>query len=217
MTVRFPDLNTWHRVTDWNRFAAAYDYAACRATMGVAEVDGYFFDFLDGCRKWGIRPIAYHRLRSNMRPADQTAHFLRIVGQVGVAYALDVESTAGAAEPTMQDAGDFVDELVARTGRPRSHVLSYLPRWWYDAHGGGRRDLAGTLLWASRYQTPIDWSGYAGFAEPTIVQYSDDAPIAGVGTGDMNETRLDDDDLAVALGFKLSPDDRAWIEGALNG
>ena len=214
MTVRFPDLNTWHRVNDWPAFRRAYPIAACRATMGTGEVDGYWFDFVAGCRNYDVLPIGYHRLRPDMDPVRQVAHYLRIVGP-SVAFALDVETTQGAPDPDMVDAGHFVDELARVTGRDRSHVLSYLPRWWYDAHGGGRRDLQGTRLWASRYKTPIDWQPYAGFPAIEIMQFSDEWPITGVGLGDMNEYRGSLDELKVLLGFKLDTADKQWIEGAL--
>lgn len=215
MTVRLPDLNTWHRVHDWPAFAAAYPIAACRATMGTGEVDPYWFDFLAGCNRWGVLPIAYHRLRPAQDVAAQAAHFLRVAGPF-CCYALDVESTAGAAsEPTMADAAAWIRRVVEQRGRQRSHLLSYLPRWWYDAHGDDSTALGGTQLWASRYDLPIDWSGYAGFASPTLMQYADDAPITGVGVGDMNEYRGSLDELKVTLGFKLSDTDRRWLQGAL--
>ena len=215
MTVRFPDLNTWHRVNDWAAFARAYPVAACRATMGTAEVDDYFAPFLVGCQRAGILPVAYHRLRPGQAIGGQVDHFLSLAGSQ-CAYALDVETTKGAArEPTMSEANTFVDLLTQRTGRPRSHVLSYLPKWWYDANGAGARVLRDTTLWASRYTLPIDWSGYAGFSTVAIMQFSQQWPIVGVGIGDMNEWRGSLDELKTLLGFKLDTADKQWIEARL--
>jgi hypothetical protein len=67
-------------------------------------------------------------------------------------------------------------------------MLLYMPRWWYNAYGGGSRALADLILWNSQYSSNPNLSPFAG-DNIEILQYSSTAPIAGLcspGTGDQN-------------------------------
>lgn len=205
MAYQFPDLNQWHRVTDWPTFAQAYPVAACKATEGDDFVDPYWSEFLAGCQRHGIVPIAYHRLRREQTSERQAAHCIRAV-PAGCGLAVDVETKklpdGTTSEPRMTDASRFLTIISEAYGRPRSQLLSYLPRWWWNSQGGGSQALRDTLLWASRYATPIDWTPYAGFPTMTLMQYSSTHPIVGGdGPGDHNEFRGSADELRGLLGL----------------
>jgi hypothetical protein len=101
---------------------------------------------------------------------------------------LDLETSGSGTNPTIAQADEWCDRVQAATGLPRSRMLLYMPRWWYNAYGGGSRALADLILWNSQYSSNPNLSPFAG-DNIEILQYSSTAPIAGLcspGTGDQN-------------------------------
>ena len=49
--------------------------------------------------------------------------------------------------------------------------MSYLPRWWWKAHGGGSTVLKDTIYWGSDYSDRPNMGSYAG-KKPEILQYT---------------------------------------------
>jgi hypothetical protein len=140
-------------------------------------------------RSRGLLPIVYHFLKRNDPVSDQVENYLDSADD-GAPFIvmLDIETAGDGTNPTVAQADAFYDGVHARTGKPRSQFLTYMPRWWYLAFGNGDRSLADTILYNSHFTVSPNLTGFAG-DKIEIIQYSSTAPIAGLaspGTGDMN-------------------------------
>ena len=185
--LRVPDLSAYRRVTGWAAAAREYPIIICKATEGRTFVDPSWRSFLDGCLTHRVFPVAYHFLRRESGVVEQARHFVAQlpVGPCGVM--LDVETSGAGTDPTVAQADAWLDAVCELTGRRRSQVLVYLPRWWYLRHGGGSTALSDAMLVNSHYAASPDTAPFAGFPTTTVIQYSSTAPIAGVAEpGDMN-------------------------------
>lgn len=184
---RFPDLSHYRTVCTW----ADHDYpvAACKATEGASGKDSYFPTWMARMRALGRLPIPYHFLRAEPSVSSQVQNYLSTIDD-GKPFAvmLDVETSGVGTNPSIGAANEWFNQVKSATGIPRSCMLLYMPRWWYNAFGGGSTVLKDTILWQSAYTNSPNMSGYAG-DNFEMLQYSSTAPIAGLcspGTGDMN-------------------------------
>lgn len=186
----FPDLNAFKRVTDWRSFARAYPVAFCKVSEGASfptrAEDDYWPRFLAGCRANGIFPVGYHFLRREASLPDQVNNYLRRLDGGPVGICLDIETSHVKTNPSITQASQWMSAVAARTGRPRTEMISYLPRWWYEEHGGNSHELADTIWWLSHYSMRPDLSPMAGWDAPKILQYSDAVPGVGTPPCDMN-------------------------------
>jgi hypothetical protein len=186
----FPDVSGYVKVTDWPAFARAHPVAACKVSEGATwpsrREDDYWSEFQANCRRHGILPVGYHFLTRAANLNEQVANYLRRLDGGPVGIALDVESNPGQPAPSVQQAHDWLDAVSQRTGRPRSQMLTYMPRWWWEEHDARSTLLADTLCWMSDYRPNRDLSPYAGWSGPVVLQFSSTAPGAGMPPGDMN-------------------------------
>lgn len=189
----FPDLNGYVRHNNAVAFAKAYPVSACKvsegANFGSAGSPGtsdYWPSYLAMCRAAHLYPIGYHFLRRGVAIGAQVDNFLRRAGAGSYGVMLDIETAGNGTNPTMAEADAWFDVLSQRTGRPRSAMASYVGRGWYDAHGGGSTALRDTVWWLPHYSRNPDLSPMAGWARPSILQFSSTAPGAGMPPGDMN-------------------------------
>lgn len=184
---RFPDVSKYRTVCNWNEYSGAYPVSACKKSEGGTYQDPSFAAWLTNMRREMRFPILYHFLRAEYSIADQVENYLRGLDGKPFGVMLDVETSGVRTNPTMDQVNAWLNECSRRTGVPRSKMLMYMPRWWYQSFGQGRQ-ISDVLLWGSHYSTSPNISPYAGNTVD-IIQYSSTAPIAGVcspGTGDMN-------------------------------
>lgn len=203
----YPDLSMFVRVSDWQAFARTYPVACSKATEGASYVDPTWQAFLTGCRHHGIIPVGYHFLRAESDVAAQARHFLGRLDRGPCGIMLDVETSAAGTNPTAEQADRWLDAVSGLTGRPRSQILCYLPRWWWNEHGGGSTALADTLLVQSDYRSTPSTLPFAGFPRVGVIQFGSTIPIAGATkAGDMNvAVGLDAAGFAAAIGCAPPP------------
>lgn len=158
----------------------------------------------DQARAAGMLLAGYHYVRVG-DPAGQAAACRAWLGDPSIPVMLDWENNGGGWP-------NFQAVLTAFRATGLRVVLGYIPGWYHT--GQGRPDLRGTGLAvvASRYPTntvaapaavyrsvPADaWAGYGG-VDPTILQFSDRALVAGLQV-DANAYRGTREQLAVLLG-----------------
>jgi hypothetical protein len=185
----YPDVSHYTPVHDWAAFWDTYPIAACKATEGRSFHDSGWPTFLAQARVRGKLPVAYHFLwpSSSVPIDDQADNF------VGYAWdgrplgiMLDVETNGQGGNPTMADASAWLTAVSTRIGVPRSRMLVYLPRWWWQAHGAGSTATRDSLLVNSDYRSSPNLSPFAGYDQLDALQFGSTVSIVGVGPGDMN-------------------------------
>jgi len=169
-----------------------------KATEGTTFVDTTCSRRVAAARAAGLVVGVYHWLHQ-ADPVGQVHHFLDTVGSVrGLLVQLDWEHEIGFADASPSTARTWVNMFRAETGN--HPVLIYNPGWfWRDYLGspGGLSDLG--PLWESHYVTgsgtlgglaarvPASWwNGHDGWTRAKMLQYTDDATVAGVGKIDGN-------------------------------
>lgn len=187
---RFPDLSRYRTVCNWPGFLGAYPVAACKATEGNSRTDPSFGPWWQQMRANHAYPIAYCFLRGEYPVWEQVQYFLNVVGKdrtIGVM--LDVETSGVGSNPSVAQADEWFDRMSAARGQPRHSMLCYMPRWWWQAHGGGSTVLRDTICYNSNYSSSPYLGAYAGWDKVDVIQFSSSWPIAGLcspGTGDGN-------------------------------
>lgn len=185
---RFPDVSHYRTVCDWSAYDN-YPVSACKCTEGSSGKDSSFNSWRSNMRARGLFPVPYHFLRRDSSVLEQVNNYLRAADD-GKPFGimLDLETAGNGSNATISQANEWFNRVRDRTGVPRSRMLLYMPRWWYNAHGGGSTILKDTILYQSAYSTSPSMAGFAGDMFE-VLQYSSTAPIAGLcspGNGDMN-------------------------------
>jgi glycosyl hydrolase family 25 len=186
---RFPDVSRYRTVCTWGSYDN-YPASSCKATEGSTRRDPSFGAWYSNMRTRGLFPIPYHFLRSELSVSSQVSNFLNTVDD-GKPFGimLDVENSGVGTRPTIAQANEWCNRVRDATGIPRSSMLVYLPRWWYQAFGGGDTRLSDTICHNSHFSNSPFTGSYAGWDKVDVIQYSSTAPIDGLcapGTGDMN-------------------------------
>jgi hypothetical protein len=174
----YPDISHYRPVADWGAVARAWRVIICKTTEGLDHKDSFWREFAREARRHKMIAGAYHFLNKedgSIAAAKQQARFFidvlnRTGGWKDLWFMLDIEDYNGK-RPSMAQADAFLDELSRLTGRPRSTFVSYLPRWWWKAHGGGSTVLKDTIYCNSDYSDRPNMGAYAG-KKPEILQYT---------------------------------------------
>jgi GH25 family lysozyme M1 (1,4-beta-N-acetylmuramidase) len=195
--LEYPDISHWRPVSDWKAVARSWRIIICKTSEGSTDRDSFWPEFVREARRHGMIVGAYHFLRKESGSIDaakrQARWFIDVLNRTGgwkdLWFMLDIEDRKhqdGTVDrPSMAQASAFLDELSRLIGRPRSTFVSYLPRWWWNAHGGGSTVLKDTIYVNSDYRPSPDTSPYAG-KKPEILQYtsSHDANSKGISHRD---------------------------------
>lgn len=186
---RFPDLSRYRTVCDWGDYSRAYPISACKASEGATYRDPSFAKWREGMRRYGLFPIAYHFLRREYQIEDQVNNYLNaVVDGHPFGVMLDIETSGVRTDPSIAQADAWFTLVSLRTGIPRSRMMCYMPRWWYNTHGSDQHVLQDTILWNSHFSSSPNLSSFAG-DKIDVIQYSSTDTIVGVcapGIGDMN-------------------------------
>jgi GH25 family lysozyme M1 (1,4-beta-N-acetylmuramidase) len=195
--LEYPDISHWRPVSDWKAVARSWRIITCKTSEGSTDLDSFWPEFVREARRHGMIVGAFHFLRKESGSTDaakrQARWFIDVLNRTGgwkdLWFMLDIEDRKhkdGTVDrPSMAQASAFLDELSRLTGRPRSTFVSYLPRWWWNDHGGGSTVLKDTIYANSDYRASPDTSPYAG-KEPEILQYTSsfDANSKGISHRD---------------------------------
>lgn len=190
MAVLGPDVSHFQGTVDWAAVAAAGEaFAGSKATDGIRHVDPQFARNWRGIAAAGIPVrIAYHYGHNESSAVSQADHFLSTVGDLedGDLLCLDAEDVCRAShgietEATVDWIADFLARVVAGSGLPRSRVLLYTGRWWWNPRTAGSPVAAEHPLWLSDYEhreppLPGGWSSYV------LHQYTSKDKVPGIPT-----------------------------------
>jgi hypothetical protein len=184
----YPDISHYRPVANWGAVSRAWRVIICKASQGTNHKDSFWPEFVREARRHKMITGAYHFLNKedgSIAAAKQQAQFFidvldRTGGWKDLWLMLDIEDYNND-RPSMAQANAFLDELSRQTGRPRSTFVSYLPRWWWKAHGGGSTVLKDTIYCNSDYSAAPTMGAYAG-KKPEILQYTSeyDAHTKGI-------------------------------------
>lgn len=184
---------------DWTRARAdGVSFAAIKATEGTGFVDPSYHATMQAARAAAVPCLfAMHFLWPG-EGAAQADHFVATVGNLSdVGVLLDVEKNGSGTWPAYADVDAFISRLVDHHGFTRPGVI-YTGAWFWAGRGYLADPKApwGWPLWDSRYTAPvglglaagaadanIDWTpGYGGWQSSLLVQFTDAARVAGIGT-----------------------------------
>ena len=169
----YPDISHYRPVADWGAVARAWRVIICKTTQGTDHKDSFWPKFVREARRHKMITGAYHFLTKDAAK-QQAQFFIDVLNGTGgwqdLWFMLDIEDYNGK-RPSMAQADAFLDELSRLTGRPRSTFVSYLPRWWWNDHGGGSTALKDTIYCNSDYNEHPKTGAYAG-KKPEILQYT---------------------------------------------
>jgi Glycosyl hydrolases family 25 len=178
----YPDISHYRPVADWGAVARAWRVIMCKASQGTGHKDSFWPKFVREARRHKMITGAYHFLTKDSAK-QQAQFFIDVLNGTGgwqdLWFMLDIEDYNGK-RPSMAQANAFLDELSRLTGRPRSTFVSYLPRWWWNDHGGGSTVLKDTIYCNSDYNTHPNVGAYAG-KKPEILQHTSNYYADGKG------------------------------------
>jgi len=121
--MRGVDVSKWQGSIDWYQaFSHGVEFALCKATQGLGEVDDMIANNMHALRHYGYRRGWYHFPDASNAPAVEADKFLSIVGgQRGEVLMLDCEDDTGL--PTNTHLFGLADP-VAWVAAWCSHVLA---------------------------------------------------------------------------------------------
>jgi peptidoglycan hydrolase-like protein with peptidoglycan-binding domain len=209
VTEYVADIASWQSGLDLRAVQAVCAAVEIKCTQGITYTDPDYPGWLAAAKSIALSAVAYHYIDAT-DPAAQASYLKAHIGDVGLPVMLDLEKGGG----TLDHALATADAMRAIGLYPR---LLYLPRWYWAA--AGSPDLAAPLvarglgLINADYPTtaggtpsglyPGDdsplWAGYGGLV-PTMLQYTDNALIGGMGV-DVNAYRGTAAELAALLGI----------------
>ena len=155
------DVSHWQGEIDWQAASAnGVIHAYIKATEGDNFTDSAFNRNWDEAGAYGIQRGAYHYYRNHVAPADQAAHFMRVLdGRVGeLPPAMDVEDTETDPEASALHAWLLLVQDAANV-RP----VVYTGAWYWDNYFPSYVEWANDYkLWVASYRAgepviPEDW------------------------------------------------------------
>lgn len=221
------DVSSYQQGIDMRRARAeGVEFCIAKVTEGTSYRSPAWPAQRDQARAAGMLLAGYHYCRTG-NPAGEAAACKAWLGDISIPVMLDWEQGSG-------NIANLIVTLNAFRTAGLRVVLGYLPRWYWQQTGGGDLRPLGVALVSSRYPsaalgvpaqiyryvTQDTWSGYGGL-NPTILQFTDRATVAGVQV-DANAFLGTRDQLATLLGAgavshfeptaSIPEDDVAWTD-----